>query len=287
MMLSDLVLHPRTRKQLERAIDRRVHAIGIVGSVGAGKATLANAVAAKLLDAQKPEQHRYFRRITPEKDSITIEQARDIISFTKLKTPGNQSTRRVVVIEQAETMTREAQNAMLKVIEEPPIDTVIILTVSSQQSVLATIVSRLQVLTVTPPTLDAVIEYFKNDFTTLDIQRAYTISNGNMGLLCAVIRDDTTHPLLKLIEESKSILAADTFERLTMVDTIVKDKRVDQLLYGLQQTAYAALQASAAKNNTAAIRRWHTVLGAVHESRELIAAHAQHKLVVTNLLVRI
>lgn len=286
-MKTDLLLHERTRKQLESAINNPAHAIGIIGAAGTGKTAVATLLARQILGKDSLEHYGYFRVVSPEKDSITIEQARDIVAYMKLKTTGNQQLRRVLIIEHAETMTREAQNAVLKIIEEPPIDTVIIMTISSKQAVLPTIISRLQTLTVTAPILNDVTKYFENqDFATSDIQRAYSISNGNMGLLHALLREDSDHPLLAHIEQAKNILKADTFERLVMIDEITKNKQIPELLYGLQQTAQSALLISASNNNADGVKRWQHILKVVYEARELLNTNTQSKLVLTNLLVR-
>ncbi len=56
----------------------------------------------------------------------------------------NEAKRKVYIIENAETMTNQAANAFLKTLEEPPDDTVIILTSSKPNSLLPTILSRCQ-----------------------------------------------------------------------------------------------------------------------------------------------
>jgi len=56
----------------------------------------------------------------------------------------NEATRKVYIIENADEMTNQAANAFLKTLEEPPDDTVIILTSSKPNSLLPTILSRCQ-----------------------------------------------------------------------------------------------------------------------------------------------
>jgi len=73
-----------------------------------------------------------------EKGSIKIEMIREIKQTVSLRTMG----RRVIIIEDADTMTEEAQNAFLKTLEEPPLDTTIILTSSKPKHLFQTIISR-------------------------------------------------------------------------------------------------------------------------------------------------
>lgn len=63
---------------------------------------------------------------------------------------------RVVIIDDAEALTEEAQNALLKTLEEPPPDTVFILIVSSPGRILPTIVSRSRLLKFTGQSFDSV-----------------------------------------------------------------------------------------------------------------------------------
>lgn len=80
--------------------------------------------------------------VRPEaKPSITIEQVRGIIS-AQAYSLYHAGGRRVIIIDLAHQLTLEAQNALLKVLEEPPASTLFILTTSRPESLLATVRSR-------------------------------------------------------------------------------------------------------------------------------------------------
>jgi DNA polymerase-3 subunit delta' len=64
----------------------------------------------------------------------------------ELTYPPYESKVRVVVLEDVQTMRREAANSLLKTLEEPPENNVLILTAESSQEILATLVSRCQVV---------------------------------------------------------------------------------------------------------------------------------------------
>ncbi len=80
-----------------------------------------------------------------EKRSIKIEQIHEFIRKTQFKPFG--SPYKIGVIIQSEMMTQEAQNAILKTLEEPPQNTFLFLTTSNTGLLLPTIVSRCQVHT--------------------------------------------------------------------------------------------------------------------------------------------
>lgn len=75
------------------------------------------------------------------KPSYGIDIIREITRALSIKTPKVGETR-AVIIEEAQLMTPEAQNAFLKTLEEPPQDTMIILTVPREEMLLETVVSR-------------------------------------------------------------------------------------------------------------------------------------------------
>lgn len=286
--MNKLLLHPSVIKQLEALTANPPHALGIVGAPGVGKTAAAIYIAEKLLDSPDASKHPYVKVFSPEKGVVTIEQAREIVQFTRLATIGSQQIRRVIIIENAECMTLEAQNAILKVLEEPPADTLIILTLAGTQSVLATIMSRLQLVSMPAPSLAMANDYFSaKGHSTAEINKAYIMSSGAPGLMDAILSSDNEHPLLQSIQQAKSILQSDTFERLMMIDDIIKSKQTNELLYGLQQTAQSALSANAKSKNDAGVVRWQSVVASIYEARELLQRNAQGKLVLTNLLLGI
>jgi hypothetical protein len=84
----------------------------------------------------------FMRTINPDtKDSIGIDAVREIKNFLWQKP--NVSKRRTLIIDNAELLTTEAQNALLKVTEEPPASSLLILVTSDIESILPTITSRL------------------------------------------------------------------------------------------------------------------------------------------------
>ncbi len=73
--------------------------------------------------------------------SIGIDAVREIKNFLWQKP--NASPRRTLIIDDAELLTMEARNALLKITEEPPLSSLLILIISDIESILPTITSRL------------------------------------------------------------------------------------------------------------------------------------------------
>ncbi len=85
-------------------------------------------------------EHPDFIFVPPHGNYIKIDQIRGIKEFVLVKPA--LSRRKVIVIDDAHTMTNQAANALLKVLEEPPEDTTFVLTTSKKSAILPTILSR-------------------------------------------------------------------------------------------------------------------------------------------------
>jgi DNA polymerase III delta prime subunit len=290
-MIDELVLHPRTKDNVAQFIGQPAHAVLLVGPNGIGKATLAKVIAEAVLGLGegKLEQYPYFSIIRPEKGTISIDAIRELQRFLQLKTLGTGTYRRAVIAEHVEGLTIEAQNAYLKLLEEPPADTLMVLTVGNPRALLPTILSRLQTITVYAPAEDALRSYFAS--STQDeaaVNQAYFLSGGLPGLMTALLSGDTTHPLLAGVADAKAILQKQTFERLAMVESLSKQKDAAKyLLEALQHIAQTGLEQAAKKDDVAKLRRWHHVLIASAEAHEALSRNANAKLVLSNLMLHI
>src|SRR5579871_6671197 len=133
-MKSELLVDPKAWRLLASFLAKPNQPLMLVGAEGMGKRYLARYLAAKLLglgSADRLESFAFFTEVVKEakKQEISIDQVRGIISSMKLKTTGRSNIRRVVAIIDAHKLSEEAQNALLKILEEPNDDTAFILTV--------------------------------------------------------------------------------------------------------------------------------------------------------------
>lgn len=108
------------------------------------------------------------------KGSIKIEQIREIRKEIELKP--FKSKKKVYIIDQAEKMTLEASNCLLKTIEEPPCYAIIILICSKIDPILPTIVSRCQIINFGLITSFKIKELLLNKLNNLEKDRAEIIS---------------------------------------------------------------------------------------------------------------
>ncbi len=84
--------------------------------------------------------HPDILRLSPEGSSIKVDDVRRVAPFIAEK--AYEGGKKTVVIERAELMTAEAQNCLLKPVEEPPENTLFLLLARSENTVLPTVASR-------------------------------------------------------------------------------------------------------------------------------------------------
>jgi DNA polymerase III delta prime subunit len=283
----DLILHDSTRRQLEQFIARPTHAVLLTGPTGAGKRAIADALVAEVLGVELPRlgSYPYFLPVGRQGDSISIDAVRNLQKFLQLKTVGDNPVRRAIVIEYAHALTKEAQNAFLKLLEEPPADTLIVLTVSTPRSLLPTIISRAQTITVHTPTEEQLAAMLSGSGKEEALQRqAYSLSGGLPGLLHALLYDEEGHPLLTSVNLAKEVLQKSAFERLAMVDGLSKQKEAALgLVEALERIAGAGLSAAGSRQDTPHIRSWHHIHKVAAEAKNALRQSGNAKLVLCNL----
>ncbi len=292
MSFEALLLTTTTRRQAENFLTAPSHSLIIAGSGGSGKGTIAQYIAADLLQTtpQQLQSHPYFYRFgAAEGKLISIETVREIQSLVRLKTLGTGTIRRVIVVEQAQMLTTEAQNALLKLFEEPPADTALLLTTPSLQALLPTIVSRAQHFTIQPPDLAAVHQFLNDGYSPPEaIERAYRLSEGSMGLMMAILQEDAAHPLVQALQTVKQWLGQSSFERLAQIDECIRQKiNLEDCLLALQRTAQAALEQAANRGQQQLLGRWQRILQATTDAQANRVHSAQPKLLLTHLMLQL
>ena len=261
------------------------HAAGLFGAPGSGKDYLAWNMTAQLLgiSIEQAKNHPQIFVIDVEIDG-GIEKVRELQVFLSLKVPGKANIRRCVIIRQTEKLSHPAQNALLKTLEEPPADTVIICTLCGNGTLLPTISSRLQKISVLPLSYDQAAASFAA-FTKAQIQRAYHISEGNVGLMCALLENSDEHPMSVAITQAKAILQESSYMRLVEIGNIAKDKNqnIPDLLDAVYKLLHAATLASVrqVQPNQPGIVKLNQQVANVLRAQELLNSKVQAKLVLT------
>lgn len=189
-----------------RRKDALPHAILLRGRAGIGKHDFAVSLSHALLCRQptiseqacgvcasclwlKEGGHPDFKFITPEDESsdeslakkktskksqISVSQIRQLYDYLSLSTHQVQG-HRIILISPAETLNLASANALLKMLEEPPANTLFLLVSSQPQRLLPTIISRCQVLDLPiPPYTEAIAWLNEQGITKPEVALEYT-----------------------------------------------------------------------------------------------------------------
>lgn len=135
------------------------HAHLIVGEDGIGKSKVAKLFARKILNKEIDRDYVDIIRFRPSKASFGVDDVRAIIEEVNKKP--FEGDRKVIIIHNGDKLTHQAQNALLKTIEEPPNGVYIIILSNTLESILETIKSRCQVYKLTPLSKEEIFTYAK------------------------------------------------------------------------------------------------------------------------------
>ncbi len=181
-------------KNLKAALKNKSysHAYLFFGPEGVGKKTMAFAFAMTLNcpeggcgicpSCTKVEalSHPDFFYLEPEGNFITLEQIKEVRHRAALKSMENDI--KVFIIDEADKMTPEAANALLKVLEEPPPNLVFILLTTNLKGVLPTIISRCQPIIFKAISYADIIKWLTDEFK-ISHEKAELVTRLSGGIL--------------------------------------------------------------------------------------------------------
>lgn len=195
----DIIGHDRVKEHLQKAIEyhKVSHAYILAGEQGMGKKTIAKAFAMTLLCERSDREpcmechacrqvlagtHPDVIWVTHEKASIGVDEIRTQIKDT-IEIKPYSSTYKLYLVDEAETMTVQAQNALLKTIEEPPAYAVLFLLTTNPEVFLPTILSRCISLKLRPLKNHAVSAYLMEQHSVSEEQANLyaAFARGNLG----------------------------------------------------------------------------------------------------------
>lgn len=213
-----LLLGNVTKRQLKAAAENAGSYL-FIGPEGVGKYTTAQQLSAKL-----GAKAGSLIVIEPEKSSLKIEQVQALQQQLQLKTLGSQP--RVVIVRDAHLLTREAQNAFLKTLEEPPTDTTIILTAAQTDSLAATILSRCQKISFPLLEHETIAEYLSSEhgIRSQQAKELAVVSEGAVGVALRLHLEPETLEVLQARQSlAEEFLKVSLYERLVLNQQIVQD----------------------------------------------------------------
>ncbi len=243
LSFQDIVGHDQIKEHFQKAIENQKvsHAYILTGEAGMGRKSLAHAFALALLCEKGKKEpcmqchackqvlsgnHPDLIHVTHEKpNSIGVDDIREQINDTIMVRPYS-SYYKIYIVDDAEKMTQQAQNALLKTIEEPPSYAIILLLTTNQEAFLPTILSRCVQLKL-KPLKDFVVKHYLTEALHVpeaeaDVYAAF--ARGNLGKAISLVSSED----FKLMHEEvlrllKSIRKMDISELLEYIRKLKED----------------------------------------------------------------
>lgn len=224
MNAKDLLLHETTKKLVEAYISAPKPGLLLSGDTGVGLGTLARAIASELV------QHSTdVVLVEPdEKGTIPIERVRRLFVDTR----DVHRSKQVVIVDDIDKMSYDAQNAFLKLLEEPTDSVFFILTSHNAEALLPTISSRVHAIEVRlVASVDAQSLLRKlhiSDATKL--QQMLFLASGLPAELTRLAKnEDYFSEQSKAIRLARDFLAGSPYDRLVVANNFTN--RVDALQF--------------------------------------------------------
>jgi DNA polymerase III subunit delta' len=233
MNFNSIIGQPVLVGSLRRAVQENMVANGYIfcGPKGSGK-SLAAAVFARALNCRaegqdKPcgscnscrkfesDNHPNIEIIKPTGASIKIKQIREIIS--KVSKKPFESGYMVVIMDEADKMTQDAQDAFLKTLEEPPANTIFILLVQNNNALLPTVLSRCQVFYMRKVSTQQIETYLSENYNydKEQISFAAVSANGIIGRAAEVLSNKELQDIRRLYVSLTTKIANNSYTELS------------------------------------------------------------------------
>ncbi len=259
-MFEKIIGNDPIKEMLSKAIENGTtsHSYLFVGTQGIGKKMLATESAKKILCLEKEQgnhckscvefesnNHPDFMCIEPEGNSIKIEQIRFLQK--KIQEKPIISNQKVYLINDADAMTLEAQNCLLKTLEEPPEFATIILIGSNENAFLSTIKSRCMIFHFQPIENEKIKQYMETNYGMNHLTQNYlSMFQGSIGKAIAlkdkqaeydkienIIENLSRQDLLSVLQLAEPLYKAkeEIFEILEYINILLLNHAKENYLY--------------------------------------------------------
>ena len=228
MSFERIIGNDKVKQFLNKAINENhiLHSYLFSGIEGIGKKLFAIEFAKKILcieqnDEQenclsclkfKSSNHPDFMILEPENNVIKIEQIRNMQE--KISEKPIVSKKKVYIIVDSDCMTKEAQNCLLKTLEEPPEYATIILTTANESKLLNTIKSRCIKVKFNRLLENEINQYLKQNEIVVNEENYIKISQGSIGKLLDIKEDEDVYNQVNIVLEN--------IDKNTLIDILNK-----------------------------------------------------------------
>lgn len=228
------------------------HAYLFLGREGTGKEYLAKEFARYILCEKHTDDacescRKFEKGAHPDfiyvrgNEGIKIEHIRGAIERIGLSPA--MSKKKVCLISKAENMGIEAANALLKTLEEPPADSIIILTSSSEKRLPETIISRSQPIKLSPVGNREITKILSKDFDEAEVDSIIGLSEGSIGeAKKLLLNGEALADKKKLLKDVETLLGSESIiERFKIIEAYENKKRLRDLFDILSRALFSSI----------------------------------------------
>jgi len=276
--MQPVFINPLTQKKLDILVRDLPQSIIFTGEHGVGLKAVVSYVTDQLHVKPVYILPEKDEKIDLEKGVITVDVIRRLYASTKTI----ETAKRVIAIDYAERMGVQAQNAFLKLLEEPGVNTHFILLTHSLTKLLPTILSRVQITEVVPITLNQSNELL-DSLKVIDVTKRSQLLFIATGLPAALTRlagdDKAFAARAQVIRDARTYVQGALYDRLK-VALAYKDDREGSLT--MLVDAMKLLQTSLKSgNNPEQVK----LISALLKAHERIEANGNVRLQLASALV--
>lgn len=224
-----LYINAQSERELQSIRKAAPHALLLTGPEGIGLSTIGKAYAndiAPTVWVVLPEKNDTVDLVA---GTITVDSIRRLYDSTKTIEPKG----RVIVIDYAERMAIPAQNAFLKLLEEPIAGTTFVLLSHKPELLLPTITSRSQrvdIRPISPQQSEALLDEYAVNDPTIRTQLLF-IASGRPAELIRLIKDsDYFASRVAIIKDARSLLSESSYQKLLLAKKYKDDRSTALLL---------------------------------------------------------
>ncbi len=221
--MSQIFLNPSSAALVDTVMANLPHALLLTGAEGVGLYTIAHKLAASHFEGLIQPTDREGNPDMSPKGIIRAKQIRALVMQSSTKT----AVRKVYIIDNADQMNHIAQNAFLKLLEEPASHTHFILTSHRPHHILPTIRSRVQTIHI-DPIHDDQTELLLTKQKVHDAtkrQQMVFLANGRPAELMRLVTDDPYFSTMSQhIRNARVLLQGSSVEQVTLIESYQGDR---------------------------------------------------------------
>lgn len=222
------IIHPASEEMLLSITKKLPQSLLITGDNGVGLSTIGKYIATNNKVAPIIIQPEKDEKIDLNKGVISVDNIRYLYNETKTIT----NKKRIIIIDHAEHMTQQAQNAFLKLLEEPSKNTHFIIISHSVSKLLPTILSRVKRIDIRPITNEQSEQLLDSLNITDKTKRSQLlfIASGKPAELTNLCSDEKYFDQRSIsVCNARDILRGNLYQKLLIIQKY-KDDRVMALL---------------------------------------------------------